>query len=416
VLLVAVIGGAGWVATRHLLADYHLRAGREALRQRRLAQARSHFERSVSYRPGSIDAHLLAARAARLAGQFGEARQYLDRCRQLQKGESEETQLEEYMLRAQQGDVEKVLSLLWAYVEKNKPQAPLVLEALCLGCLLNSRIPQARVCLHRWQDLAPDDPQAYYCEGLYHQRYGELMPAKDCFTRALELDPDRADARLRLAQVQLGMSREKEAAELFAALLRQDPGQKEAVVGLARCYRGLGRLQEARRLLEDYLGRHEDDATAITELGCVALDEGSLPEAERLLRRGVALEPVDQLARYQFVVCLRRLGKVGEADREEQARRRLEEDFRRIEAIVLRELVSHPDDPRLSYEVATLLYRHGKKRAAAEWLYTTLKYAPDHRPSHALLAAYYREKGEADLAEQHQSRAGDLIVTSPAPF
>lgn len=415
-MLLSLIAGSGWLVAGHFLAANHLRAARTAMDHRRLALARNHLERALSYRPGNVDAHLLAARLARWLNQPAEAEQHLDHCRRLQRGESEETQLERYMLRAQFGDIDAVYAHLWSYVAQKKPQAPLVLEALCLGHLLNSQTPQARTCALRWQDLAPDDPQAHYCEGLCYQRHGVLGSAKDCFARSLELDPSRADARLRLAQVYLDLNQEKEAAELFAEVLRQQPEQAEALVGLARCQRGLGNLRESRQLLEELLAQHAQEAAALAELGCVAFDEGNLAEAERLLRRAIALEPINHHARFQLVNCLRRLGRAADAQREDEGRQRVEKDFSRIQVILTKELIARPADPRLHYEVASLLYRHGKKRAAVQWLHTTLKHAPGHRPSHALLAAYYREKGEEEMAEHHQKFAGSLILSAPAPF
>jgi Flp pilus assembly protein TadD len=415
VLLLALIGGSGWLAASHLLAEHHLGAAREAMSRRRLTQAREHLDRVFRYRPGNVEAHLLAARLARWLDKPQEAERLLDRCRQLEKGETEDIQLERYLVRAQFGDLDAVYAHLWSYVAQKKPQAPLVLEALCRGHLAVSQLFQARSAALRWQDLTPDDPQAYYCEGLVHQRTGAQVLAKDCFVRALELDPERVEARLKLAQVRLEMNEEKEAAELYTAVLRQDPEQREALLGLARCHRGLGRLGEARRLLEGLVGSGENVAE-LAELGYVALDEGKFSEAERLLRRALALDPLDHRARFQLMVCLRRLGRAEEARREDQMQRQVEKDLRRIQALVTKGMKVSPRDPRLHYEVATLLYRHGQKRAAAQWLYSTLKYAPQHRPSHALLAAYHRERKDAEMAEYHQSQAGGLTLDSPAPF
>src|SRR5262249_5372497 len=72
VIMMVVIGlgfGIGGMVAYDWLwgADYHLRAGEEALERRNYAKAEAHVALALESRPDNAEAHLLAARVARRA-------------------------------------------------------------------------------------------------------------------------------------------------------------------------------------------------------------------------------------------------------------------------------------------------------------------------------------------------------------
>src|SRR5689334_21379452 len=71
-IMIAVIGlgfGIGGMVAYDWLwgADYHLRAGEEALEHRNYSKAEAHIALALESRPNNPEAHLLAARIARRA-------------------------------------------------------------------------------------------------------------------------------------------------------------------------------------------------------------------------------------------------------------------------------------------------------------------------------------------------------------
>src|SRR5438309_10884330 len=75
----------GW----HLWARAHVAEARRALARRDFAPARAHLELCLQVWRDRPDLHLLAAQAARQAGDFEEALDHLNQCRELQ-GEQED--------------------------------------------------------------------------------------------------------------------------------------------------------------------------------------------------------------------------------------------------------------------------------------------------------------------------------------
>src|SRR5262249_39797063 len=129
--LLGLIGLGLWQVGAHFGAEYHLRQARQATTKQRYSRALEELTAALRFRPGSAEIPLLGGRAARQAGNHSAADEYLQSCRALQKGVSEELQLEEYLLRAQKGEVEAVYRYLAPYLFAEGPQTPLVLEALC---------------------------------------------------------------------------------------------------------------------------------------------------------------------------------------------------------------------------------------------------------------------------------------------
>src|SRR5262249_62283406 len=93
----------GWL----IWIEYHYRAAKQALERRNFTQARAHLGLCLRARPSSIPIHVLAARAARCAGDMDDAERHLDVCQELHGG-SEALALEQALLRAQQGQVVEV--------------------------------------------------------------------------------------------------------------------------------------------------------------------------------------------------------------------------------------------------------------------------------------------------------------------
>src|SRR5437899_1883942 len=128
VLLVGV-GFTAYLASNHLWAAYHLGAARQALEQERFAQARSSLKLCLEVWPKSSEAHLLAAQAARRAGEYEEARLHLQFCEQL-GGLPEAAAREGALLQAQEGPVDLAEDYLLPLLRQEDAQTPLILEAL----------------------------------------------------------------------------------------------------------------------------------------------------------------------------------------------------------------------------------------------------------------------------------------------
>lgn len=399
-VLLALIGVAGYAAGWHLWAEYHLRASRQALERCDLAQAREHLDLCLRARPNSAEAHLLAAQAARRAGAYEDAEQHLEECKRLQ-GVTEAYDLERLLLRAQRGDLSGAERYLLALLKNNHPDSVLILEALAQGYLKTFHLRGALHCLNEWLDHQPDRVSALLWRGQtyeYLRRYPDALPD---YRKAVALDPNHTEARLRLAALLLHFHQPSEAVGHYQQLRQEQPTNPNVLLGLARCYRELGQHQEARPLLDALLAERPNDAQALCERGKLAQEAGQMAEAEAWFRQAVAQAPYERDPNYSLYRCLSQADKHTEAKKYLDRMNQIDEDLNRLNA-VSQQAMDSPHDPSLRYEAGIILLRNGQEQDGLRWLIRALHEDPRHQPTHAALADYYERIGKADLAAYHR--------------
>src|SRR5262249_37854425 len=114
-VVLVLLALAGTVGGAELYAVRQRAAARTALQQGRAADARKDLAFCLWLWPRSVPTRLLAARAARLSGDLGEAEAHLNQCLKLQKAD-EDIQLEFLLLRVQRGEVDEVVDQLGLYL------------------------------------------------------------------------------------------------------------------------------------------------------------------------------------------------------------------------------------------------------------------------------------------------------------
>jgi tetratricopeptide (TPR) repeat protein len=145
------------------------------------------------------------------------------------------------------------------------------------------------------------------------ERYDEALAD---FNRALALDPGNAKAWLLRGSLHMRTARSAQALADFGRALALEPRDAEILGRRCVVLMRLKRLDEALA-----------DCTLAAELAPAALDShislgmvqalrGATAEAERHYRRALQIAPGAGVARYQYGVLLRGLGRIGEARRE----------------------------------------------------------------------------------------------------
>jgi predicted Zn-dependent protease len=389
-LLAGLAAGGFALAGPQVRAWYHLRAARSALQAYHNPQALRHLETCRRVWPENPDVLLLSARAARRAGAYDEAQRHLEKYQHL-RGIDDAGSFEELLLTAERA-VDQVAPLGRRYVEQDHPDSPLILEALTRGYLRQYRLGEANFCLEQWLKRQPDNPQALCLKGQFHLDY-ERAPdrALDSYRRAVQLDPEHEEARLGLAIVLLESKSFAEAAEHLEYLRRVQPDNLRVQVGLAQCRNGLGQSDAARRLVDEVLARQPDYVPALALRGQLALEGGHYAEAETWLRQAVARAPANHQARYSLVLCLMQSGQGEEAQRQERDLRQWEEDAKRFNEIVTREMSKRPDDPELHFQLGRLLLRTGHPEEGLRWLQSALRLDPGHAAARQALKEYVEE-------------------------
>src|SRR6516162_11790147 len=119
VLLIGLGGGS------YAFAVHQWHAAQKAVKEGRAEDARNRLKVCLWVWPRSIPVHLLAARAARLRGDFEESEAHLNKCLKLHGGATDAIQLEYLLMRVQGGEEDEVApELLTLYVERNHPESP----------------------------------------------------------------------------------------------------------------------------------------------------------------------------------------------------------------------------------------------------------------------------------------------------
>jgi predicted Zn-dependent protease len=384
--LLGLAAGLG-LASPYLRGWYHLRAAKADLLAYHNPQAVRHLQTCMRLWPDSPEVLLLSARAARRAGSYDEAERCLDKYRQA-RGVDDAGSFEELLLSAER-DVDQVAPLCRRRVEQDDPDAPLILEALTRGYLRQYRLGEASFCLDLWLQKQPDNPQALCMKGQFHLDY-EHAPdrAVGSYRRAVELDPDHEEARQGLAIVLLESKDFAGAIGHLERLHRDQPDNLRVEVGLAQCRDALGDPDAARRLVEGVLAQQPENGPALAEKGQLALERGQYEEAEGLLRRALNRAPGNHQARYSLTLCLVQTGKAAEAKQSEEELRQWEEDAKRFNEIVTKEMPKAPDNPDLACQLGQLLLRSGHREEGLRWLNNALRLDPGYEPARKALAEY----------------------------
>jgi predicted Zn-dependent protease len=396
-------GLAAYFTARSVGASRHYRAAVEALDRRDPRQARQHLDAYLSAWPGDPVGHLLAARAARLAGDFDRAEDHLRAC-QGRQGVTRENSLEWALLHAQRDGLNEWEDDLRSRLDQDDPDALWILDVLTAQLMHSRRLFEARRYLDQWLQRCPDDPVPLVRRGWVAEHLLVEDAALADYQRALTLEPGNDEVRLRVAEILERTRHAEEALPHFEELRRRQPDSPAVLLGLARCHHQLGQTAEARDLLDALLAGHPDDPQALGERGRLALAVGNAGGAESWLRRAADRAPYDRDINYSLHECLSRLGKAEEARGVSARLKQIEEDQRRMGRL-FSDLLKRPHDADLRYEGGMIFLRNGFTEDGLDWLQTALREDPGHRPTHRALAEYYEQHGRPDLAATHRALA-----------
>jgi len=405
-LLLLSIGFGLLLVYWHFCAAHHIRQAEKALQLQRYRLALGEYKQAIRYRSGSATLHLLAARTARQARDLATAREHLNRARELQKGVSEEQQLEGYLIRVQSGEIDEVHRYLLPYLLEEGPYTPLVLEALFQAYMGKYRVDLAWRALHRWIELEPDNVEALFRRATWYTQQQNLKEAAADYYRVLERDPLRSEVRAVYAEILQYEKKFEEAAEQYQILLQQSPQDPAALLGQAQCYVNLWDLEEARKVLAA-LPDTKDTADVLCVRGMVELRSNQLQKAELFLRRALEEDPGHFDACFNLMLCLQRLGRKQDAETIQARVKQIETDQKRLIAITTLELNKSPKSPELHCEMGEIYLRLGHSERGVHWLLTALKFDPAFRRAHERLRDYYDSLGPEgkEKADYHRRLA-----------
>jgi tetratricopeptide (TPR) repeat protein len=412
-LVAVLVLAAGGALAPQVYAWYHRRAGEAALAKYQNDEARVHLDDCLSIWSQDVTARVLAARAARRAGDYEAAQRHLNACPQTGGKKSSDEVFEWALLRACQGDLLDVEDYLRTRAGHDPPSAPLVWEALAEGDTRMYRIRAAIDLLDHWLQLDPDNPRAYFLRGNAYRQVSASKAAED-YRRVIELEPGNDTARWWLA---VGLEEDGQydkALPHLEHLRARGWGNTDLRPRLALALDRVNRKEEARALLDAVLAENPEHPLGLRYRGKIELLAENLPAAEKWLRDAVRVRPFDYHTRYDLVQCLRQEQKDDAAREESAIAEKLKARHERLTDIRTREMSMHPHDPALHCEMGVLCDSLGYTELAEKWLFSALHEDPDYGPAHAALAEYYeRHLGDAALVKSHREQARGAAAPDP---
>jgi predicted Zn-dependent protease len=393
----------GFEGIRTLQAWYHEREARKALEARDFTKARDHLNSWLEIRPNNASAHFLAAQAARRDSDLDSAEQHLLACQRLDDILDDVT-LEWALLLAQQGKLTEVEEYLRRRASELGPAASPILEVLSWEYLKQHRLVDATQYLNAWLVQEPNNDDAWVRKGWIAEHLFDHSGAIEAYSKALEISPLRTNVRLRIGEIFLQRNKPGEALGYLQGVHEQRPDDPDVVVALARCERQLGNLEEAEKLLDDLLATHPHHSLALSERGMVFLAANKPIQAEELLRRAMQYGPRDRVVLFNLYQCLEKIDKKEEAAKIKAQLDQNEEDLKRMTQ-VMQTVLKRPHDPNPRCEAGQIFLRNGFKEDGLHWLGTALQEDPLHQLTHQILADYYDQAGDKELAEKHRAFA-----------
>lgn len=393
------------------------RAAQAALKEERFNDARDRLGLCLRVWPRNAEVHLLAARTARLTGDFSAAEAHLNRCLELNRGATEAVQLEFLLMRFQSGDMDELASPLFDLVEKGHPDSQAILDTIARAYMNRLRYKPAYACLSRWIELHPSNARPYHWRGWVLERLNNPKAAKKDYEHALELDPESLPARLRVAEMLLEDKQAPDALPHLERLYQKSPNDPRIQARLGMCRFLLGDAPEARRLMEAALVELPDDAPLLISLASLDIPEGHVANAERRLRRVLEMDRADTEALFLLASVFRLQNRMNEAAATQTEYDRKNAMVIRINAL-LKDVVDSPAATADNYaELGSMCLEIGRDKVALYWLNQALERDPANQNAHSALASHYAAKGDQAKADAHrrQLRPPTPDATKPKP-
>ena len=152
-------------------------------------------------------------------------------------------------------------------------------------------LKEAELSIRKAIELNPDCAEAYSNLGNILKSLGNLKEAESSTRKAIELNPDCANAHSNLGTILRDLGKSQEAESSYRKAIKLNPDFADAYLNLGTILRDLGKLQEAEKCQRKAIELNPNYAEAHSNLGSILIDIGNLQEGELSLRKAIELNP-----------------------------------------------------------------------------------------------------------------------------
>ena len=391
------------------LSWFQLSRARSLLAERRHEQALVWLDRAESFRPGIAETSFLQARAYRRLGKMQLMRNSLETS--WKRGYPvEKLEREQRLALAQLGQLQEALPHLPAMLADPQDDASDICEAYISGYLLTYQFKPANGLLEAWIKDCPDDPQAFFVQGLISDELSNCKDAAESFEEALRLAPGRTDIRIRFARTLTDLHRYDDAGEQYQLLISALDDDPDTLTGWAKCLVETARGEEARDVYRKVFELDPSHQEAQIGLARLESQQGNHEDSLAILQPLYEKHPRKSSIRYLLGQVLRSLGRKDEAKVHLKYSQEAEAAIRKV-GDLMDEVRDHPGGPERRFEIGTILLKYGHRSDGAGWLRSAVESDSEFRPAHEALLKYYMEEGLNDLAAQHRAVLSETTST-----
>ena len=271
--------------------------------------------------------------------------------------------------------------ILWTHALNCTSSNATACNNLGISSVQNNRIDEATHWFERALEIQPDYAEAHYGLGTALLQKGDVDGAVAEFKTALKLDPDDALACNNLGLVYFQRGQTDAAISEFEKALKIRPDFAEPYCNLGLAYFGRQHLDDAMACFRKALELQPGLAEAHFDLGNAWLQKGDAEEAAGQFQKAVAARPKYATARNALGDVLRQMGRLTEAA--VQYEKVLELD---------------PGNANAHYNLGNALLQEGRPDEAIVHFQKTLELQPHHVAALVDLGAAFQSQGRLEEA------------------
>ncbi len=391
------------VATGALLFQVGLWRARLAIEYRQQNSAETWLNLAEWSWPKNAEWHYLSAIVSRRALNFEQVESHLRHANEL-GWDVTDLEYQQTLAQAQTGQFDMVENRWATLFETAGSDGPEICRSYVNFLLARFRLEEVSTILNGWRKDFPDDPGPDVIEGTITAQLLQWKKAEELYLKALQIDPTLDEARVKLAEALMKQLRFDEAEEQLRLVSAETAKTPDVIASNAHCVAQQGRLDEALQILETASKNNPSNIRLLAEMGRLQLMRADNKGAIMSLARVLEKEPENTEIRYAYAQALRNDGHEKEAQGHfrlvDQGTKALRELSR-----LTQEVVAHPEDVETRFQVGQITWKWKSRRDGLAWLRSVLEFAPDHKPTHALLAEHYEQEGDHQKAEFHRRKS-----------
>jgi len=255
----------------------------------------------------------------------------------------------------------------------------------------------------------PEDPEVNGRLGMILHAYQLYREAAACYERAKQLDPQPFRWVYYLATIRAAEGKDPQtAASLYREALKLDPSYLPARLKLAEVLLGMGEFLQARQVSDALLDRRPDSARVRFLLGRVREAQGDVQTAADNYRIACELSPRFGPAHYALGLAYRKLGDTPKAKQHLQAYLEHQANVPPTEDRLIDEIESLKSGAYHYVNEGKRLYDKGQIQEAFEYYKKAAELNPRLIHAHVNLISIYGMKEDFSQAEKHYRAAIEL--------